>query len=451
MTTLQQTKISSAPPPVVSGKQPLVGHLPEFLLAPERVLWRGQRQHGNIFQLAMPGADVVVLLGKRNSDFFFKETDKRLSISDAYPFFTRMFGPEFYFMGGVEQWKKQREVVLPRFQGAQIADYVRVMDQEAARFVESLGEHGEFDLTEEFGPLVMRIAAHAFLGPAIADDLVAGDFFEEFRKFSMGMGFFLPDWLPLPRTVRSNRARDRLQQSLGDMIGERRRAPLDPPDFLQSLVESRYADGTRVPDDVLINFVLLFCWAGHETTTGHVAWALADLIEHPSELRRVRAEAERLLAADRVDLAGVRGMQFTYDCLHETERLHPVAYILARQAQQELDIDGYTIPRGAFVFTSPAISHRLREAFPEATEAYWPDRYSQPGGKSARGSLIGFGAGAHRCLGTHFAHLEMLIIVARLVAEFELELVHGMPKPVSGAGVTKWPAGPCTVRYRRRR
>jgi sterol 14-demethylase len=56
---------------------------------------------------------------------------------------------------------------------------------------------------------------------------------------------------------------------------------LDPPDFLQPLTEARFPDGTDVPELVRINLVLMLTWAGHETTTSHLAWALIDLLRNP--------------------------------------------------------------------------------------------------------------------------------------------------------------------------
>jgi sterol 14-demethylase len=360
-----------------------------------------------------------------------------LSISAAYPFFERMFAPEFYFFAGVEEYQRQREIIMPRFQARQLDGYLDVMEDEVARFIDTLGDEGEFDLTDALGPLVMRIAARCFLGPGFASKMDR-DFFEEFRRFSGGMGFFLPGWLPLPRLIRSRRARDRLRVALGEMLAERRANPLDPPDFLQTLAESRYADGDPVPDLVLVNLVLLLTWAGHETTAGHLAWALADLIRSPADLQRVREESA---------YSDVKSLRHLDNCLRETERLHPVAFIQARQAIEASEMDGHTIDPGTLVFCCPAVSHRLPEQHARPDE-YWPDRFVQGReGKQERQSLIGFGGGVHRCTGVHFAYLEMKVILGRLLARFDFDLLDGPPQPVPGMR-TKWPTSPCRVRYR---
>ncbi|MEU6152416.1 cytochrome P450 [Actinosynnema sp. NPDC047251] len=429
-------------PPQVSGALPVLGHLVEFIRTPVELVGRGHREVGDVFSLRLPGKRAVVLLGTERNRFFFGETDRKLSIRTAYPFFERMFSPEFYFFAGVDEYRRQREIVVPRFQGRQLDGYVEAMRDETAAFVDRLGATGEFDLTAELGPLVMRIAARCFLGPDFGSRMDR-DFFAEFRRFSAGMNPAAPQRLPLPSVVRSNRARDRLRVALGGMIRERRERPAVPPDFLQTLAEAVYADGTKVPDAVLVNMILLFTWAGHETTTGHISWALVDLLGHPGHVERVRAETGEL------DLAGVKALAHLDNCLHETERLHPVAHLLVRQAAEPIELDGHEIPEGTMVIAAPSVSHRLPEEHARPDE-FRPDRYTEGReGRLERQALIGFGGGLHRCTGVHFAYLEMKLIVATLLRHYDFELLDPDPRPVPGMH-TKWPDSPCRVRYARR-
>src|SRR5262249_35510192 len=176
--------------------------------------------------------------------------------------------------------------------------YVAAMDGEAVKFAESLGDEGEFNLTDGTAPLTARIAARCFLGPDFASAMDQ-DFFAEVRRFCGGIATFPQGWLPLPKFIRSSRARDRLRAMLGAMIARRRADPLRPPDLPH--------------------------------TIGHLT-----------------------------------------HCLLESERLHPLADVLARAAVDPIEFDGYTVPAGTFVFASPAVSHRLPTQWPRPDE-YWPD------------------------------------------------------------------------------
>src|SRR5262249_8660870 len=148
--------------------KPVIGHLVEFYRYPRELFQRGYDEHGSVFALALLGRRAVALVGPEENRFFFSQADHTLSIAPAYPFVERMCAPDFYFTGDVETYKQQRGIVLPRFQGRQLEGYVAVMDREAVKFVESLGDEGEFNLTDETAPLTARIATRCFLGPDFA-------------------------------------------------------------------------------------------------------------------------------------------------------------------------------------------------------------------------------------------------------------------------------------------
>src|SRR5580765_2141759 len=143
---------------------PILGNALEFLKEPLDVIERGHKSLGNVFRFRLGDKDVVVGLGPENAKTVFEETDKLLSIREAYPFFTRMFNKRLYFFAEPAEYKEQRELILPCFQGKRMAGYVEVMSREVGRFLDALGASGTFDLNEQIGPLVMNVAAAAFLG-----------------------------------------------------------------------------------------------------------------------------------------------------------------------------------------------------------------------------------------------------------------------------------------------
>jgi sterol 14-demethylase len=433
-------------PPTVSGGLPILAHTIEFMGDPVTLFERGWRERGNIFSVRVGGRNTIVLLGPEHNRFVFSETGKSLSIREAYPFLTEMFSPSFYFVAEPDEYKRQRNLVLPRFRGHQLGTYVDIMEQEARAFLDQLGDRGEVDLIAALGPLVMRIAAHAFVGEKFSARM--GDvYFNEFRRFSAGLDPVTPSWLPLPHRVRSRRAGTRLRAAFTALIRERAADPVDPPDFLQTLADAGRAGDDPVPESILVDLLLGLTWAGHETTVGQLAWALIELLRRPHELRRLRDEQRDLVDDDApLTPAGIRQLSHLDRFLREVERVNPVAAVIPRVAEGTVDHGGYRIPAGSWVLLVPAISHRLPEVFGDP-DRFDPDRYREnPRGVN---DLIGFGGGTHRCLGLHFAYLEMKVVLIRLLQRFDLELVDADPQPVRGVKA-KWPASPCRVRYRRR-
>jgi sterol 14-demethylase len=337
---------------------------------------------------------------------------------------------------------------MPRFKAASMKEYVGVMAEESLKLVERLGDEGSFDLIPTLGPVVMDIAAHSFMGRESHEKL-GHEFFELFREFSGGMEFVLPLWLPTPKMVKSQRAKKKLHRILQQWIDKRRAMPLDPPDFFQGLVESKYPDGTPMPDEMIRHLILLLVWAGHETTAGQVSWALADLIQNPDYMAVIRGELATVLgSSDGSDMSWEQclAMQKMDLSLRETERLHPVAYILSRKANEDIEREGYRIRKGEFVLLAPSVSHRMSETFVEP-DRFNPERFNaeREDAQIESNSLIGFGGGMHRCAGVNFARLEMKVVLAVLLQHYDFELLDEV-RPIAGAA-TYWPAQPCRVRY----
>jgi sterol 14alpha-demethylase len=432
-------------PPKVSGSRGVLGHTAEFLRSPEGLFERGYAEHGEVFTLRVLGKPVVVLVGAARAKFLFAETDRRLSIRRAYPFFRHMFSRDGYFLAEPAEYRRQREIVMPRFQARNMDGYVAIMDAALLEFVDGLAEQGEFDLVDTLGPRIIDIAARCFLGPEFGQRL--SGFYQTFLDFSEGLDPLLPGWFPAPKMRRCHQARDRIRRTVAGIIAERRRRPVEPPDFLQNLAEATYPDGTAVPDMVLVNLALMLTWTAWETTTGQLSWAVIDLLQHPGQQQRVLAEQAGVLAGrEPLNPRQLSRLTHLEHALRETERLHPATNGIVRVATEKIDYDGHTIPRGAFVLVPPAASHRMPEVFGEP-DRYRPDRFADNPRLTA--SLVGFGGGMHRCLGMSFAYQEMKVATTRLLQLLDLHLIDTDPQPVPGQK-TKWPQTPCRVGYRRR-
>jgi sterol 14-demethylase len=434
-------------PPLVSGARPLVGHAAQFLSDQLRLLERGYAEHGEIFRLRLGRRPAIVMVGPERAKWVFKHTDDHtLSIGPSLAFTQYLFGPDFYFLAPPEEYQHQRQTLLPLFRAHMAAAHLAIMERHCAAFVARLGDSGTLDLPQEMNALVLGIIMEAFLGADFVRHMpptVASDF----RDFIRGLDPITPAWLPTPHRVRARRARDRLRAAVGELVRARRRQPAHPPDFVQVLMSSRALDGTPVTDLWVVQMALGVTFAGHDSTTGHVSWALIDLLQHSGELAKVLAEQDRVLPAGPgtpLDLAAIHRMTCLDRALHETARLRPVAPVMLRRVVRAVQMDGLAIPAGADVFVAPVLSHRLPVLF-EGADRYEPDRYLANPKQTSY--LHGFGGGTHRCLGEHFADLLTHVTVTRLLQHYELTLVTSRPVPVPTPAF-KGPRSPCLIRYR---
>ncbi len=436
----------AALPPQVSGAWPLLGHAPQFLHDQRRLMERGHAEHGEVFRMRLGRRPAVVLLGPELARWAFKETDHSLLIGPSLAFTIELFGPDLYYLAEPQEYQRQRETVLPLFRGTMAAAHLTIMERRCAEFTSRLGDEGTFDLPREMNDLVLGVIMEALLGADFAGQMpptVTSDF----RSFIRGVDPITPAWVPAPHLLRARRARDRLRAAVGELIRARRRNPVDPPDFFQALASARGSDGELITETRVVQLAMSLVFAGHDSTTGHLAWTVIDVLQHPDELAKILAEQRDVLAGRAaLDLAAVHRLACLDRALRETMRLHPVAPVLLRRAMRPIELRGHVIPEGADVYLAPILSHRLPGLFDDPA-SYHPDRYlAHP---ELAGYLHGFGGGSHRCLGEHFAGMLGQVTLTRLFQQFDLALVDPRPAPVRTPAF-KGPRSPCRIRYRRK-
>jgi cytochrome P450 len=184
---------------------------------------------------------------------------------------------------------------------------------------------------------------------------------------------------------------------LAGMVEQRRQAPTD--DLLGALVVARDEGDERITEPELISLALAILVAGYETTASQLGKFMLCLFQHPDQLAMLRAEPDRIP-----------------DAVEELMRLIPLSSgaSLAYLATEDIDIGGVTIKAGEAVVASTASANRDPRVYAE------PERLDVTRHGPAQ---LGFGHGAHYCIGAHLARLELQLAIASLLARFpELRL-----------------------------
>jgi sterol 14-demethylase len=233
------------------------------------------------------------------------------------------------------------------------------------------------------------------------------------------------------------------------IVERRRRSGYVGEDFLQTLMDSRYKDGSKLSDHEITGMLVAAMFAGHHTSSVTTAWTMLELLRHPDELAKVREELDRVYPGDEeVTFQSLRELHHTEWAVKEALRLHPPLFILLRAVQYDFEVDGYTIPKGAWMIVSPLVAHREDQVFPSATR-FDPSRYAPGRGEDQTPfAYIPFGGGRHKCMGNAFALLQIKTILAMLLRRYELELYGDTIEP-DFQGLVVGPKRPCRLRYRR--
>ena len=436
-------------PPVLSGALPGVGHLLEFSRNRAGLMMRGLEEQGRIFTIKLGPQNVAVLIGPEYHRTFFMETDKKLNIATPYKFLRVTFG-EVLFIAGHDEYMRQRPFITQAFRREKMAHYITVMERETQKWLDSLGDAGEFELVATTGWLAQQIAGNALMGERFMAE-AGTEFWDLYADLAKGIDPVLPPSLPLPKFWRRDRARDKMKDILQPILEERRAHPEQYNDFLQDFVDSTYNDtGAPIEDEVLLNLMLGLMFAGHETTAGQAAWNVILLLQHPEYLALVQEEIARCAPYGQpIDGKTLHALTHLGYAVTETERLRPSADMLLRDVDEAIEVGGYHIPAGWKVQVTSEIAHRLPDVFDEP-DYYDPLRFApdRAEDKADRFTLIGFGGGGHKCTGMNFANTEIAVITTLLLQQFDLSLATHKPAVARGTGANR--PTPTGIRYRRK-
>jgi cytochrome P450 len=233
------------------------------------------------------------------------------------------------------------------------------------------------------------------------------------------------------------------------IIRERRREDRDVGDLLSMLMQARDEEtGATMSDDQLRSEVLTFFIAGHETTATALTWTAFLLASHPEQQQIVRDEVLAVLGERPPTVADVMRLERTRMVIDESLRMYPPVWGVVRQPVHDDELAGFHIPARCSVVLCSYITQRHPD-FWEQPDVFDPERFT-PERAAARhkGAYFPFLSGPHQCIGNEFALLEMRIIIAMIVREFELTLVPGPSiRPV--ASLTLRPSAPVRIQIRR--
>lgn len=225
----------------------------------------------------------------------------------------------------------------------------------------------------------------------------------------------LAPWMP-----RLEKALATLKAYVPTLIAKREREPR--ADLVSDLIAAQRSEG-RLSENELIWGIANLLLAGHDTTRFQMASCLRAILE-AGLWEQLARDPERVPAA-----------------IAEGMRLYPVTPSLGRITREDVAVCGHALPRGASVGLMMGAAGRDPRAFPD------PDRFRLDRGEQAWD--IGFGRGAHYCLGHALAEAEMdeaIRLLARRLADVSIDgEVHFAP-----AGSRMWGPETLPLRFRSR-
>lgn len=423
-------------PPLVSKALPLLGHALEFARNPDRLVRRGKNEFGDIFTIRLLNKNAVIVNGAELNKYFYLQTDKALNINNTYKMLEAAFGPVL-FIASNDDYENQRPLLQHAFSREKMSGYVKSMQYEVQRWLDSLGNQGEINITVEMQKLTQYVAGNAFLGADFQDELDS-DFWHSYKLIGESLDPIIPTHWPLPKFRRRDIAKEHIRQTFKPMLARRRQNPEGYDDLISQLLKMPQKDGTILDDETIISLFMGLVFAGHETTAGQAAWLIYEITQNDAFCARFKTEVdENLPVGIPIDGRVLRSLEQTYWAIDETTRLHPSAPLQIRTVKEDIELNGYSIPAGWMMMVNYANGHFDPSVWHDP-ESFDPDRWSpeRKEGKNAF-DIVGFGGGRHKCAGMNFAKNEMAVIVGLLFQQFDLEVLSDEVHSVLNVGAAR--------------
>jgi cytochrome P450 len=192
-------------------------------------------------------------------------------------------------------------------------------------------------------------------------------------------------------------------------------------------------DGSTMSDQQVRDEAVTLFAAGHETTSNALTWAWYLLSQNRQVEQKLHAELDTVLGGRPATMADLAQLPYTEAIIQETLRLYPPAWILmTRTPIETLQVDGYQIDPGEWIWIVPYMTHRKAEYFPEPEE-FDPSRFLDERQRTIpKYAYFTFGGGPRVCIGNSFALMEARLILATIAQKYRLEFVAGqeiIPEP----------------------
>jgi cytochrome P450 len=273
-----------------------------------------------------------------------------------------------------------RKLLSIAFRPTKVENLRAVIEAVADECVDRAIAKGELDMARDVAQVVPSAIICKMLGVPLEDR-------ERFTQLTADATHALASqFAPEEAVERAGPAADALYTYFSDLIGDRRSKLGD--DLLSEMIRAEEG-GDRLSFNELICQSMGLLAAGFETTIGLIGLGMRQLLLHPDELARLRADPGLIETA-------------VEECL----RFDPPIIATMRVVHEEVEFHDHVIPKDTRVAAIIAAANRDPRAFEE------PGRFDI--GRSDK-PHFSFGAGTHLCLGVHLARLEAQIAIGTVV------------------------------------
>lgn len=336
-----------------------------------------------------------------------------------------LIGSKSFVSMPYEEHKRLRKLTAAPINGFEaLSTYLSLIDQTVVSTLRRWSEMGEIEFLTELRRMTFKIIVQIFMGGA--DDRTMEALERSYTNLNYGMRAMAIN-IPGFAYHKALKARKKLVSVLQGVLNERRAATAkgftrSSMDMMDRLIEVEDEHGRRLDDEEIIDILIMYLNAGHESS-GHITmWATVFLQENPEIFAKAKAEQEEIMRSippteKGLNLRDFRKMEYLSQVIDETLRFVNISFVSFRQATKDVFVNGYLIPKGWKVQLWYRSVHMDPEVYPDPKK-FNPSRWEGPPPRA--GTFLPFGLGARLCPGNDLAKLEISIFLHHFLLGYKL-------------------------------
>ncbi|RFU66050.1 cytochrome P450 [Peribacillus glennii] len=322
---------------------------------------------------------------------------------------------------------RQRRLIQPAFKRSHINNYGQDMIEVTAEHLSNWNDGEERSITQDMMDITLAIISKTMFGMDLKEGYsIVGEPIETAMRMAikrMRTIINLPLWIPTKSNRELKKAIDELNAAVYRFIENRRQESVVHEDMLGILMAARdQEDGIGMTDTQVRDELMTIFLAGHETTANALSWTLYLLSQHPEAEKKLFDEIDSVIGSRNPVPGDFINLPYTQNVIWESMRIYPPAFVIGREADEDVVIGGYHFKKGDTIMVSQYVMHHKQEYFPDP-EAFRPERFENNFVKTIPTfAYFPFGGGPRVCIGNHFALMEAVLVLATITRRFKVKL-----------------------------
>ncbi|XP_042496837.1 cytochrome P450 85A-like [Macadamia integrifolia] len=408
-------------PPGTMG-WPLFGETTEFLKQGPNFMKNQRARYGSFFKSHILGCPTIVSMDPELNRYILLHEGKGLV--PGYPqSMLDILGKSNIAAVHGSAHKKIRGALLNIISPTMIRDHLLLTIDQFMKSHLSNWDGKIIDIQEKTKEMALLSSLKQIAG--VDADLVREAFKPEFQKLVLGT-ISLPIRIPGTNYHSGLQARKNIIKLWREVLQRRHASPSTYQDMLGFLMKSEDPK-YKLNDEEIIDQIITILYSGFETVSTTSMMAVKYLHDHPRALQELREEHLAIRKdkgpEDPITWNEYKSMRFTRAVILETSRLATVVNGVLRKTMQEMELNGYLIPKGWRIYVYTREINYDPILYPEPL-TFNPWRFMDKSMES-HNYYLAFGGGGRLCPGKELGIAEISTFLHYFVTRYRWEEVGG--------------------------